>query len=214
MENSETQDTTPTPEELETEQEALTEVGDDDLRSNVIESLDLEENDDNKELIDKFVAIEKENRTKLSKAIGQKIDWREKAKSNTQPKKQEENDSKTAEGLDAESIRKQTEETVKSQFDEEYLEDSDYSDDLKAEMRKIAKVNGTSVRSASKDSYIQHLINEEKSENQSAEAANNGTGERKSGKDGSQGMPDKFTEPTFMMTEEGQKEYEEWEKSK
>lgn len=214
MENPETTDETLSPEELQDEQEALAEVEDGDLRSNVIESLGLEENDDNSELINKVVEHEKANREKLSKAIGQKIDWREKAKqSNTQPEKQS-GEEKDSQPLDVEAIRKETEATVRQQLDDEFLEESDYSDKLKEEMRKVAKINGTSVRAVVKDSYIQHLVEGEQSEQRAAEAANNGTGERRSGTDAGSEMPDKFNDPAFMSSEEGQKEYSEWEKSR
>lgn len=198
----------PTPDELQEEQESLAEVKDDDLRSSVVDSLGLEDNDDNQDLIEKVIEREKSHRQKLSGAIGSKIKWREKAQSSPEPGQKKEDPK--GDNLDADSLRKQTEETVRAQFDEEYLEDTDYSDNLKAEMRKVAKLNETSVRAATKDPYIQHLIENETKESRAAEAANNGNGEKKGAQDGSEGMPSKFNDPTYMSTEEGQKEFDEW----
>lgn len=204
---------TPTPEELQVEQESLAEVQDDDLRRSVVDSLGLEANDDNAELINKLVEREREQRSKLSGAIGAKIKYREQLNQfNQKSPEPAENKSKTE--LDADAIRKQTEDTVRAQFDEEYLEDSDFSDALKAEMRKVAKLNGTSVRATTKDSYIMHLQEKESQEKRTQEAAQNGGGERKGTQGDGNSMPDRFNDPTYMMTEKGQKDYDDWAASK
>ena len=66
------------PNEKLAEEEALKEVPEDTIRSEVIEKYGLTE-DDNSELIDKLVGDTKEEQKKLSTAIRQKIDWRTKA---------------------------------------------------------------------------------------------------------------------------------------
>jgi hypothetical protein len=204
---------TPTPEELQVEQESLAEVKDDDLRTSVVDSLGLEDNEDNAGVIEKALEREKDYRKKLSGAIGAKIKYREQLNQYTQQSSEPaENKSKTE--LDADAIRKQTEDTVRAQFDEEYLEDSNFSDTLKAEMRKVAKLNDTSVRATTKDSYIQHLMEKEEQEKRTQEAAQNGGGERKGTQGEGEGMPDRFNDPTYMMTEEGQKDYDDWAASK
>jgi len=199
----------PTPEELQVEQESLAEVQDSDLRTSVVDSLGLEDNEDNAGVIEKAVEREKDYRQKLSGAIGAKIKWREQAQKFNQSSEQKQTEQKSKTELDADAIRKQTEETVRSQFDEEYLEDSEYSDDLKAEMRKIAKINGTSVRATTKDSYIQHLMEKEAAEKRTQEAANNGGGEQKGTKGEGASIPDRFTSE-YMATEEGRKDYDDW----
>ena len=208
----ENQNNTPSPEELQVEQESLAEVQDADLRSSVLDSLGLEANDNNEDLVNKLVEREKSSRQKLSSAIGAKIKYRtelEKFNQKTEQKKPEQ--SKTE--FDADSIRKQTEQTVKAQFDEEYLEESEYSDELKAELRKVAKLNETTVRAATKDSYIQHLIEKETDGKRISEAAKNGGGSAKSSKGNSGEMPDQFTDAAYMATPEGQKAYDEWAKN-
>jgi hypothetical protein len=196
----------PTPEELQVEQESLAEVHESDLRSSVIDSLGLEDNDDNAGIIEKALEREKDYRKKLSGAIGAKIKYREQLNQFKQTPPATEK-SKTE--LDADAIRKHTEEAVTQRFDEEFLEESDFSDTLKAEMRKIAKINGTSDRATQKDSYIQHLMEKEAQEKRTQEAANNGSGERKGTKGEGGGVPDRFT-AAYMATEEGRKDYDSW----
>jgi len=202
---------TPSPEELQVEQESLAEVADDKLRQSVIDSLGLEDNDTYATVIEKAIEREKAHRQKLSAAISAKINWRTKAQSGLNQTKSQ--DKSKTESFDPDSIRKQTEETVKAQFDEEYLEESDFSDKLKAEMRKVAKINGTTVRAATKDSYIQFLIEKETAEKRALEAGNSGSGAKKGTKtDGA--MPDEFNDPSYMATPEGQKAYDAWSKAK
>jgi hypothetical protein len=208
----ENQNNTPSPEELQVEQESLAEVQDADLRSSVLDSLGLEADDNNEDLVNKLVEREKSSRQKLSSAIGAKIKYRtELEKFNQKPEQKEPEQSKTE--FDADSIRKQTEQTVKAQFDEEYLEESEYSDELKAELRKVAKLNETTVRAATKDSYIQYLIEKETDGKRISEAAKNGGGSAKSSKGNSGEMPDQFTDSAYMATPEGQKAYDEWAKN-
>jgi len=205
----EQQNNTPSPEELQVEQESLAEVQDADLRSSVLDSLGLEADDNNEDLVNKLVEREKSSRQKLSSAIGAKIKYRtELEKFNQKPEQKKPEQSKTE--FDADSIRKQTEQTVKAQFDEEYLEESEYSDELKAELRKVAKLNETTVRAATKDSYIQYLIEKETDGKRISEAAKNGGGSAKSSKGNSGEMPDQFTDAAYMATPEGQKAYDEW----
>ena len=199
----------PTPEELQVEQESLAELKDSDLRTSVIDSLGLEDNEDNVDIIDKALEREKDYRKKLSSAIGAKIKYREQLGQFSQIPPTT-NKSKTE--FDADAIRKQTEDTVRAQFDEEYLEDSEFSDTLKAEMRKVAKLNGTTVRASTKDSYIQHLMEKETQEKRIKEAANNGNGERKGTNGSGSGVPDRFTS-VYMATEEGRKDYDAWSAS-
>jgi len=195
---------TPTPEEIQMDQEALAEAKEDEIRSSFASELGLsEDNEDHKGYLDKLVAREKESRKKLSGAISQKIKWRDKANAPKPQTQQEAGKPDADEG-------KQTEAQIAARFDEEFLEDSDYSDDLKSEIRKIAKLNGVSARKATKDSYIVHLIEKEAAEAKAQEAANNGAGSGRGGKDGGDSMPSKFTDPKFMITADGQKEYNEW----
>lgn len=200
-------ETTPSPEELQSEQESLAELKDDELRTSVVSSLGLEDNDANKELIEKIVGMKKADHGKLSKAISQKIKFRTMA-TTSKP------DQQTTGNLDADGIRKQTETQLSDRFNEEYLEDSDFSDNLKTEIRKISKLNNVSARKATKDPYIMHLIEQEKAAKRAAEAATNGNGNGRNGQDDGGSMPAKFNDPAYMITEEGQKDYDTWSKSR
>lgn len=165
--------TTPTPEELQEEQGALAEVKDDELRSEIATSLGLEDNDENKELIDKVFSREKTSRGKLSKAIGQKIDWRKKA-SGTNPNPPAPK-TETAKPLSAEEISKQTEAATRKTLDEEYLEESDYSEAIKDIIRQEAARTGVSARKAAKSEFVVFKIGQEKSAKAADEAAKNGS---------------------------------------
>ena len=208
----ENENNTPTPEELQVEQESLAEVADDKLRSSIVDFLGLEDNDTNATIIERAIEREKMHRQKLSGAVGAKIKWRTEAQKVLGQLKGG-NKSK-ADSFDPEAIRKQTEETVRAQFDEEYLEESDFSDNLKAEMRKVAKLKGTTVRAATKDSYVQFLMEKEKAEKRALEVGKNGSGTKKGVKDGGAEFPEEFNDPTYMATSDGQKAYDEWAKNK
>lgn len=195
----------PTPEELQEEQESLAEAKEDTIRASLAEALGLADDDTNKDVLDRAVKREMESRKKFSTVIGQKIKYREAAKGTAKAPE--------SKALDAEAIRKQTAEDVQNRFNEEYLEDSEFSDEIKAEIREWTKFKGVSAKAATKAPHIATMIAEHKKELKNQEAAENGSGARQSGKDGAEGMPDKFMDPRYMSTPEGQKAYDEWEKS-
>ena len=197
------QNNTPTPEELQVEQESLAEVQDNDLRSNVISSLGLEENNLDEDLVNKLVERERDHRAKLSGAIGAKIKYREQLqgfnqKSEQSQPKVEKADSKT------------TEQIVAERFNEEYLEDSNYPDEIKAEIRNWTGYKNVSAKAAEKAPHIQVMIGEYQKEQQLKEAAENGGGKGKSSSDGG-GMPARFNDPAYMATQEGRDDYDKWD---
>jgi hypothetical protein len=178
---------------------------DEERRAELISYLGLTDDETNKPLIDKFFNREKGLRSGYGKLLGS---FKELKKNNPSNPAASKNDASGA--FDVEKFRSETEASLKARFDEEFLEESDYSDSLKAEIRKITKLNNVSARAATKDPYIKHLIDQEVQAKRTAEAANNGDGAGKSGKEGENGMPEKFTNPAFMITPEGQKEFAEW----
>lgn len=196
--------TTPTPEELKEEQEALAETQDEKLRSHFVSSLGLEDNDANREILDKLVADKKESHTKLSKAIGQKIKLRDALKGGKAVPPAPSGDKP----LDAETIRKQTEEAVTARLEQRDLEEMDYPDEIKAQIRHVAQVQGISVRKAEKDGYIQHLVREAVAAGKIDEATVSRTPRTTpAGKTGEGKMP------TFdMSTEDGRKAFDQWKK--
>ena len=199
----EEKDTIVTPDEAQAEQEALAVAKDDEIRADVVSSLGLEENDDNREFIEKLVAREKENRGKLSTAIRQKINWREKAtKAPTPPAP---NQPRTEQHqYDPDAVRKQTETTVRAELEQRDLDEMEYSDEIKADIKKLAQLQGVSVRKAAKDPYIQHRIEQAKAAERPLEAGVPRTPHAASAR--TEGQAPKFD----MSTEEGRKAFKEW----
>lgn len=60
--------------------------------------------------------------------------------------------------FDPEEIRKQAVSTVREELEKEYLDNLEYPDDIKEEVRKIARLNKVSIKQALKDPYIDYKI--------------------------------------------------------
>ncbi len=78
-------DLLPTPEELASEQQALSDVKEEEVRSSIIEEFGFDETKDG-DKIDKLTKKEIDNRRKLSSAIGQKIKYRNQLGNDKDPK--------------------------------------------------------------------------------------------------------------------------------
>lgn len=187
------------PDEAKAEQEALVEAKADEVRAKIVTDLGLADDDDNKPVIDKLVERELSHKKKLSEAIGQKIKWRDQVKvaKPAQPVKKDE------QSFSADDIRKQAETAVEARLEQRDLDEMDYSDEIKAEIKKVAQIQGVSVRQAVKDPYIQARIDKVKAADRVTEA-----GTARSSKAiplNAKGMP-KFD----FSTEKGRKDYDEW----
>lgn len=184
-------------EELKQEEEALEEAKQDDIRNSIIEKYGLDEED---ELVDKLVSDQLEQRKAFGKVVAQKRKWREMA---GQPNKTEtptEKKPQTTETVDVSEL-------VKKELEQRDLEQLDYPDELKAEIKKIAQVQGLSIRQASKDPYILYKKEQLDSDNKIEDGAASGT--RKGSAEISLDKPPKFD----MATEEGRKAAREWRKN-
>jgi hypothetical protein len=186
----------PTADEIEAENNDLKEVDENELREKIAEDLGIDP-EEQSDLLDKAVQREVEHHNKLSAAIGQKIKFRKALKSKTsdpKPKAKETEDAKT-------TVREQ----VLSVLEEERLNDMDVPEELKKDIQKIAKLEGISVKKASKDPYIIH----KKEELEEAAKVQKATISRKN-----KGDPIKFEKgkiPDFdVSTKEGQKKWEKW----
>lgn len=119
------------------------EANEDEIRSHIVNELGIDEDDE--ELISKLVEREVSQRQKLSEAIRQKINWREKANQgtttepDTEPKPTNQQDVKSE---------------ILSILEEERLEDMELPEELKEEVRKISKLNNISVKKAAQDPYV------------------------------------------------------------
>lgn len=189
----------PTAEELEAEKQQLTEVKEDELKDKVIEDLGLDPDVD-VDLINKIVSQRIEDKKKLSEAIGQKIKYRTQLFEKTSELKPEPK---------PEAKPKETEKDIKSEvfsiLEEQRLEDIDLPEELKQEVRKIAKLNNISVKKAAEDPYIQY----KKQELEAAAKAEEATISRTK-----KGIKVKFDldnpPKPDLSTEEGRKEWEEY----
>ena len=187
---------TPTPEEATLEQEALAEVKEDELREKLAGELGIEADNP---LLDTLVTRELEHRQKLSKAVGQKIKYREAAKGVKPPQeKPKPEDGKT---LTPEEIAAK----VREEFEQRDLQELDYPEELKKEIAAVAKLKNISVRQAVKDPYIDYKIKAFETEKKSDDA----TVVRKD--KGGKVVFDRNKPPKVdMSTEEGRKTWKEY----
>lgn len=139
------------PDELKADEEIQKGVTDDELREKVIADFGLN-SDENKDLIDKLVADKKANHEKLSAAIKQKINYRNQAISKPAGEK---GGSLKPEDVDA---------LIDQRLADRELSDLELPDELKTEIKDLAKFKGISVREATKIPYIQSKISEIKKE--------------------------------------------------
>lgn len=202
----------PTPEELASEQEALKDIDEAEVRTQVIADLGLDETDD-AEVIDKAVKREVKQRQITQSAIKQKIKYRDAKPPADKPPKEGEDpkpDDKKEDQpkpLTAEDVAKLATDAARKVRDEEFLDEQDLPDEIKDEIRRVAEIGKKTNREAMKDPYIVAKLKEHEAED--AAASNN----HRTGK------PKKFdpnTPPDVdMQTEEGRKAYDEWfEKAK
>jgi len=199
-----------TAEEKQFDQEVLSETKEEEVRSSLIEKYGLNE-EDNAELLDQLVADNLESRKKLSKAVQQKINYRDKHPLlNKQPQTPETPgtpEPKKEISFDPEEIRRQATEVVRAQFDEEYLGDKNYPDEINTEIKEWAKFKGISAKRAEKAPHIQASIQEAVKAGKIDEAAISGT---------PKSVPAKGGIPDFgdLSKPENLKKYQEWKKNR
>lgn len=143
-----------TPEERTAEEESLKEVNEADLKTKIAEEMGLDPEID-AELVDKLVKREKDQRERLSVAIKQKRNWRDKAQKQP-PVKKDDKETPDVSTLVANTVR----DTLEARD----LETISASDEIKTEIKELAKLKGISVREASKLPYIVNRIEEAQKE--------------------------------------------------
>ena len=185
---------TPTPEEDKHEEEALQEVKEDEVRNKIIEDYELDE-DEQSDLINKLTQKEVEQRKAFGKVIEQKRKWRDQA--NKQPEKEPK--PTPSQGEDVRAI-------IREEFNQKYIEDLQYPDEVKEEIKLIVKNTGKDVKEVANDPYILYKKEEVEREAKNTDASPSGT--RKGGT-----VIDKDNPPKFdLSTEEGMAEFKKWEK--
>src|SRR3990167_6127990 len=138
-----------TQEELAAEQAAMAEAKVEEVTASVVEKFGFDEELD-ADKIEKAVAIEMEHRKNLSHAIGQKIKHREEAeklRKATPPAKPEVK-------IDPDEVDKKIDIKMNEALEKRDLDSMDYPEELKAEISRVAKIQGVSVNKLLSDSYI------------------------------------------------------------
>ena len=175
-----------------------------EFRAKIVSELGLVEDDTNKGFIDKVV----EREAGLRKGFGKLLGNYKKLKSTVKPPQQSQQ--QQPQPLDAETIRKQTEDTVNQQLEQRDLNEMDYPDEIKEQIKTVAKIKNVSVRQAAKDPYIQHLVSQAIAEGRVQEAAIPRTQTSTSS-----AKPLDTTKPEFdMSTPEGRKAFQDSKKSR
>ncbi len=185
------------PEESKQEQEALVEAKEDDIREKIIKELNLDE-DENPDLINSLVERELAYKKSLSSTIKQKIKWRDKAN-------KPQDDSKIAEPSNEPT---DVEYKIREQFEQRDLEELDFPEELKPEIKKLAQLKNISVKKASQDPYFLYQKQELESATKVDDASISRTGK------GASVSLDPNKPPKFdMSTEEGRQQAAEWRKA-
>jgi len=139
----------PSAEELALEEEALVDSKEEEIRSSIIEKYGLDESEQS-DLIDNLTKDILAQKKSFGKVVSQKRTWREKAIGEKKPEKK---DTK----LDPDELLKKAEEAVENRLAQRDLEELDLSDELKEEVKNLAKLKGVSIRKAQSDPYITFL---------------------------------------------------------
>jgi len=135
------------------EDETQKEVGDDEIMETISKDLGLDPEED-EDLLSKLVEREKSHREKLSGAIKQKINWREKAKSASENPESTSQKGKKPEDIGVPDIDKLVDQKLAERFEQRELASLSLPDDLKTEVKELSKLKGITVREAAQLPYI------------------------------------------------------------
>ena len=152
---------TPNTEELKEEQEILTVPTLEEAKARVVEELGLDADYD-VGLVEKLAKKELAEREKLSKAIGQKIKYRDTL--NTLSKTSDAREPVRSGSQDLDAI-------VESKFNEWELAKMDLSENLKSEVKSYAKAKGIPYRDVLKSDYFDFVKGKENERLRSEEAS-------------------------------------------
>lgn len=192
---------------IKAEEEGLKGKSEDEIRSQIIEDLELDEDEDS-DLIDKLTKGKMADQKRLSTAIKQKIGYRTKLKGKDASKDGEDGEDKNKDKK-ADKPEKETpdvDKLVDEKLDKRDLDSLDLSDELKKEVKDYAKLHGMPVKQAFKSNYIQFLKKEEDAKVKAEEAANGSKRRSQTKSDFSDKTPADFD----LTTEEGRKEWDEY----
>lgn len=193
----------PSKEELLAEDEALKESKEEEIKNSVIEKYGLNE-EDNADLIEKLTKDIIAQQKSFGKVVSQKRTWREKAIGDKKAVVKEDKKNLTEDEL----LLKATK-LVEDKFFDRDLKQLEYSDNLKEEVKKLAKLKEISILEAKSDPYIVYL----KSQEDSAEKLEKATIVRKNNGNARVIDTSKPLNPSDfdLTTKEGR---DEWDKAK
>lgn len=189
-----------TAEELKAEQDELARLSaqEDKVRDEIVKDLELDPVED-VERLEKLVTREMKVRKIASDAITAKIKHRTEAETlrKTPPKE-----------VVKEPKPEEVEKAVTAVLEKRDYDALEYSDDIKAEIKKVAVAQGISIKKAAQDPYIQFKL-ETAEKTRKAEEAAAGRNNRRTGKTDYDGK----NIPDFdMTTPEGRKQYDKFVK--
>lgn len=167
-----------TPEERTAEEEAAKEVTSDELRAKIADELGINP-DEQSELLDKLVEREDKRNREFKNVIRQKRDWREKAQRASETPKGDAGGKGKSQNNETPDIGALVSQTVREVLEARDIESLGLSDELKAEVKDLAKVKGISVREAAQLPYIQsrkaEIEKAERIKQATPKRSNNGT---------------------------------------
>ena len=152
------------PEDIKDEEEALKEVSEDEVRQQIMSEFGLDELE-HADIIDKAVERELSHLKTKASLTRQKANWRSKALD--KDKKPPE----TTKSINPDEIESKARQAAREELENEFLDSMDVPDDLKTEIKKLAKLEGIPVRKAATDPYILHKREKYEQEKKVQEAA-------------------------------------------
>lgn len=189
-------------EEKDLEAEVAKRPDEEEIRKNVIAEYGFDEVDD-AERINKLVAKEVDHKTKLFKAIEQKRKYRDDPARKPATPPNPDNKNEPPKGVAPEDVGKMLDERLEQRD----LDEMPHSEDIKKEIKRIAQIQGVSVKQAARDPYIVAKIDEEKKAKAADDAAISRNNRQGGKKTFSTTPPD-----VDMTTKEGQEEWDAWKK--
>lgn len=191
-----------TAEQIEADKQHLSEVQEDDVRAEIVKEFGFDPETD-QERIDKAVSREIQHRKALSTTIGQKIKYRELAQKAPKAAPQAE------QKHDPEDLDKRVSAMMAAELEKRDLEAMEYPDEIKKAIKRIADIDGISVRKAAQDPVVLSKIDAWKKE-QGVDEATLSRNNKRGGKPKRSDEDDLTPPDVDLTTEKGRKEYDEW----
>jgi hypothetical protein len=189
--------------ELELEQSAAQQFNKDEVRASIIAEFGFDEVTDG-DKVDRLVQKAEEGHQRLSKAIGQKIKWRNEAskpKEPVTPPPPPETKSFSPEDV---------EKTVDARLQQRDLDEMEYPDEIKTEIKRIAQITQVSIKAAARDPYIASKISDYKKTQDADDGAITRKNRSHSSKEYSIDNPPELDMSSPEAFKKSNEEYDKW----